>query len=258
MPDYGYKRSTRVYDPNSKAPFKVSRSKIDMFLSCPCCFYIEARLGVKRPSMAPFTLNVAVDHLLKKEFDVHRADGTAHPLMETYGLKARPFMHEKIDEWRENFVGVQHHHKPTNLLVFGAVDDLWQDDNGNVMVVDYKATAKDGVVDKLEETKWHDQYRRQMEVYQWLVRKNDLKVSDTGYFVYVNGKKDNKAFDGKLEFDVRLIPYTGSDKWVEPTLEKLKECLDGDKIPKPADDCEYCAYRKCARDSQMEFLKANK
>jgi hypothetical protein len=30
-------------------------------------------------------LNIAVDELLKKEFDLHRAEGTKHPLMEQYG-----------------------------------------------------------------------------------------------------------------------------------------------------------------------------
>jgi 2-isopropylmalate synthase len=31
---------------------------------------------------------------------------------------------------------------------------------------------------------WQDSYKRQMDVYQWLLRQNGLKVSNTGYFVY--------------------------------------------------------------------------
>ena len=52
---------------------------------------------------------------------------------------------------------------------------------------------------------WQDGYKRQMEIYQWLLRKNGLDVSDTGYFVYCNGKTDKEAFDGKLEFDIEFI-----------------------------------------------------
>ena len=36
--------------------------------------------------------------------------------------------------------------------------------------------------------------KRQMEIYQWLLRKNGFKVSDTGYFVYANGITDARSF----------------------------------------------------------------
>src|SRR3989338_3464891 len=75
------KKWSRQYDPASKEPFKVSRSKIDLFVECPRCFYLDARLGVKRPSGPSFTLNNAVDELFKREFDVHRTARTTHPLM---------------------------------------------------------------------------------------------------------------------------------------------------------------------------------
>ena len=166
---------------------------------------MDRRLGISRPSGPAFTLNVAVDALLKKEFDVYRANGTKHPLMETYGLDAVPVAHELLDQWRHNFTGVQCLHKKTNMLIFGAIDDLWKNSAGEYIVEDYKATSKEGEVE-LTDAKWHNSYRRQMEVYQWLLRQNGLKVSNTGYFFYVNGKKDRAAFNGVLEFDAKLIP----------------------------------------------------
>jgi hypothetical protein len=196
--------------------------------------------------MAPFLLNTAVDHLLKKEFDKHRKDATPHPIISDNGLDLIPFNHPKIDEWRENFVGVQYHHKDSNFIVFGAVDDLWVDSKGKVHVVDYKATSKDEAVKELEDTRWHDQYRRQMEVYQWLLRKNGIDVSDTGYFVYVNGRKDVDGFDGKLEFEINLIPYTGKADWIDDVLIRIKESLDSDAIPPAGSECEYCTYRESA------------
>ncbi len=232
----------RTFDPQSPEPFRVSRSKIDFFMDCPRCYYMEARFGCKRPSMASFTLNIAVDVLLKKEFDAHRAVGTKHPLQEQYGIDAVPFRHEQLDQWRENFVGVQTLHAPTNLLVFGAVDDVWVTPTGELLVVDYKATSKDAPVVQLEDTKWHDQYRRQMEIYQWLLRQNGFSVSNTGYFVYVNAKKDLPAFHARLEFDVALIAYTGSSDWVDGQLERMKACLLGE-LPALSPDCEYCNYR---------------
>lgn len=235
-------------------PFKLSRSKIDLFLECPLCFYLDRRLGIARPQGAPFTLNVAVDHLLKKEFDVHRAAATTHPLMKNYDLDAVPFSHENIDIWRENFTGVQYLHPETNFIVFGAVDDIWQMADGSLAVVDYKATSKEGEIE-LEDTKWHNQYRRQMEVYQWLLRHNNFTVSDTGYFVYVNGKKDRAAFDGKLEFDVKIIPYTGTDNWIDDVLKKAKKCLDSNEIPTKSPNCEYCEYRLESRKAYESHIK---
>ncbi len=235
------------FDPESSDPFKLSRSKIDMFLNCPRCFYLDRRLGVSQPPMAPFTLNIAVDYLLKKEFDIHRAKGSRHPLMAKYGVDAIPFANENMDQWRENFVGVQYLHEPTNLLIFGAVDDIWQSPGGKLHVVDYKATSKAGEVE-LEDTKWHNQYRRQMEVYQWLLRHNGFDVSNLGYFVYVNGRKDKEAFDAKLEFDVKIIPYEGGDAWVEKAIIDAHKCLMSDELPKSGWDCELCKYRKAAAE----------
>ena len=51
---------------------RLSRSKVDLFIECPLCFWLDQRSKVKRPSGPPFSLNVAVDHLLKNEFDASR------------------------------------------------------------------------------------------------------------------------------------------------------------------------------------------
>jgi len=222
--------------------WRLSRSKIDLFKQCPKCFYIDNKLGVARPPGYPFNLNSAVDYLLKKEFDIHRAGKTAHPIMEQYGVNALPFEHPNMDTWRDNFKGVETSHKQTGFTVFGAVDDIWVNPEGELIVVDYKATSKNEKIDKLEED-WHIGYKRQMEVYQWLLRQNGFKVSNTGYFVYANAYKDKKAFDGKLEFDVTLIPYEGNDDWVEETIIDLKKVLDEGDIPEADSDCDHCRYR---------------
>lgn len=195
--------------------------------------------------MPAFSLNNAVDFLLKKEFDIHRAAGTAHPLMAYYGIDAVPLAHEKMDEWRDSLRrGVQYVDPETNFLVTGGVDDIWVSPAGEFIVVDYKATASAKEVTL--EGRWKEGYKRQMEVYQWLLRNNGFKVSRTGYFVYCNGTLDRKAFDAKLEFDIKLIPYEGDDSWIAPTLKEMKVCLDSDDLPVSGAECEHCAYRKAA------------
>lgn len=85
-----------------------------------------------------------------------------------------------------------------------------------------------------------------MEIYQWLFRKNGHKVSDTGYFVYCNGRADKEAFDAKLEFDIKVIPYAGDTDWVEGVILSAIECLKGDNLPEQGDDCDFCKYREAA------------
>ena len=93
---YNPNRTRNLYDKNSKELFRLSRSKIDLFLNCPRCFYLDRKLGVAQPPGYPFSLNSAVDKLLKKEFDIHRVNGTAHPLMKTYGLDAILYPMKKL------------------------------------------------------------------------------------------------------------------------------------------------------------------
>jgi len=245
---YQGKRSKNIYIPGSPAPFKLSRSKIDLFRDCPRCFYVDRRLGVDRPPGFPFTLNSAVDALLKKEFDLHRARGTKHPLMEKYGIDAVPIPNENLDAWRNNFKGVQYLHEPTNLLVFGAIDDLWQNPRAQYIVVDYKSTSKNKQITELDEP-WHEGYKRQMEVYQWLLRRNGYDVSDTGYFVYGNGNTDREAFEGRLEFELTVIPYTGSDAWIETTIHEIHDCLNSPTIPNANPECDYCTYREAVMEA---------
>lgn len=239
-----YVRTKNLYSNNTKEKFKLSRSKIDLFISCPKCFYLDRKLGVVRPDFPSFNLNLAVDNLLKKEFDLYRSKNQKHPLMEASSIDALPFSHEKLNEWRHNFTGIQYHHPATDLLIFGAIDDLWINPKGELIIVDYKATSTPEEVSL--DSEYKDAYKRQMEIYQWLFRQNGFKVSSTGFFVYCNGLADKDAFDKKLEFDIKVIPYSGNDDWVEPILENIKKCLDSPTLPEASPKCDFCAYRTAA------------
>jgi len=257
-----FKKWNRSYDPKSTEPFKISRSKIDLFMECPRCFYLDARLAVKRPSGPSFTLNNAVDQLLKREFDVHRTAGSHHPLLQKYKVDAIPFNDPRMEEWRDALRrGIQYHHKPTNLIIRGGIDDIWTTPSGELIVVDYKATSKKEGPTGPDDL--YDSYKRQIEVYQWLFRQNGFKVSDTGYFVYVNGRADAKAFDGKLEFDVNLIAYTGSDVWVAKAITDLHKTLTGEKIPEIGTSfgggpCDFCTYREASGKAFKSFITKDK
>lgn len=227
-------------------------------MQCPRCFWLDARLKIKRPSGPPFNINKTIDELFKKEFDLHRAAGTPHPIMLDNQIKAVPYAHKDLEIWRHNFTGVVALHKPTNLHVFGAIDDVWVNDAGELIVVDYKATSKDK--DVSIDSEWQVSYKRQLEVYQWLLRQNGFAVSDTGYFVYTNARLDVDGFGDTLQFKTKLIPYTGSDVWVEPTLEKMKACLEGDMpavgTAAMGGECDFCTYARQRTELTLQAVQA--
>ena len=166
--------------------------------------------------------------------------------MKTYGIDAVPLAHEKIDEWRDSLrAGITFKIDSENVVITGGVDDVWVKPDGEFIIVDYKATSKEEEVTL--DADWQIGYKRQMEICQWLFRKNGFQVSSTGYFVYCNGDTDKEAFDGKLEFVIKIIPYVGDDSWVEKTVQDVIECLKSDNLPEPGEDCDFCKYRHAVK-----------
>ena len=48
-------------------------------------------------------------------------------------------------------------------------------------------------------------YKRQLEMYQWLFRKNGFQVSNKGYLVYYNGLKEEPMFNQTLKFELHVV-----------------------------------------------------
>lgn len=242
------KHASPLFDSKSTAPFKLSRSKVDLFTQCPRCFYLDRKLGISRPSIPGFSLNNAVDHLLKKEFDLLRHKGETHALIEEYEIDAIPYKHPKLDEWRDPFKGITHVDKSSNLLITGGIDDIWQSSNGKLMIVDYKATSTEKEITL--EDKWKQGYKRQMEIYQWIFRSAGFDVSDMGYFVFANAGKGKPKFDGILEFKLTIIPYQGHTEWIPETLIKIRKLLIQDDIPDYTLECEHCMFALKSKNAE--------
>ena len=248
MAEYTYK-----YNPNRSADWnyggrkwKLSRSKIDYFCECPRCFYLDNKLGTKRPGFPSFNLNIAVDELFKKEFDTYRKSQKPHPIMTKYKIDAVPFAHKDMDEWRDNFTGITHTDEKTGMTISGAVDDIWVDPDGNLIVVDYKSTSKDRRIEALGDSPWEQQYTRQLGVYRWLLEQNGFTVNETAYLVYANASKEESEFGDKLVFETTLVPVETTVDWIDDTLTDIKNTLDSDSLPPSGERCEFCPYREAA------------
>ena len=172
-------RHRGTYKPDHDSPYEVSRSRIEAFINCPACFWLDRVKGVKFPGMPPFLLNTATDTLLKKDFDKYRKLQKPHPFMKRNGLgHLVPFKHKDFHQWTQSLqLGLRTYHKKSDLIIGGGLDDVWHDPNTNeLFIVDYKSTAGKRTKDlsKLEpitlEGRWKGSYKRQMDMYQWILR----------------------------------------------------------------------------------------
>lgn len=218
---------------------QLSRTKVELYLECARCFYDDVALGFARPSGPPFTLNIAVDALLKAEFDAYRAKRAPHPLFASVGLDAVPLADARLGDWRENFKGVRWLDAASDWTFFGAVDDLWQKADGTVIVADYKATAK---AEEVTPANVHPAYPRQLAMYQFLVEKQGYTVERTGWLVYANGIKSRGEFADALTFRTTMVPVTCDRSWVEATFRKAVALVESGARPEPTPECKWCAY----------------
>jgi len=245
--NYAKKSRIKVYKAEDTSPFDLSRSAVDLFIECKRCFILHKKKAIPRPSGFPFTLNNAVDTLLKNEFDKFRKQQKSHPLYQSnltnkFGehIDCIPYDHDDLELWRNNFKGIQYIHPKLNFRLKGAVDDIWIDKNTDeLIVVDYKATSTQELAfDK----PWHDSYRRQLEFYQYLLRQNGFKVSDTSFILYANAIKKSDSFNETLNFDVTVFDHEGQTDWIEDVLIEIKNTLEQDKIPSGSETCAYCQH----------------
>ena len=240
-------RNRIFFNPDNPEPYELSRSQVEAYIKCPACFWMRRVKNIKFPGMPGFLLNTATDTLLKKDFNHYRESQTAHPVMERYGLgNLVPYKHENFDLWTKAMqLGLRTYHEPTNIIMGGGLDDVWHNPKSDqLFVVDYKSTASKRNEEQtaLETIKlegpYKEPFKRQMDMYQWILRQNGFNVSKKGYFLYVNGDQyfqpgmlDNDGSKANMIFEVQIIEHEGDDTWVENVIHDIKECLHQKNCP---------------------------
>ncbi len=239
-------RTSSIYKPGQNEVFKISRSKFSNFMDCKRCFYLDRVKGLQEPKMPGWALNTTVDDLLKKEFDYYRKKKKPHPIFQEYKLNFIPFDHEKIDSWRNSLSGgISCLDKDTNIILQGGVDDIWFDlDTQEIIVCDYKAQSTSYGVQKEHYLNgvFHQSYKMQMDIYVYILKQMDFKVSDISYFMVCNGIKSAERFDAQMSFDIKLIDYHVNTNWVKEKILEMKKIMDSNEIPERTAHCENCAY----------------
>ena len=248
-------RHRGVYKPEMSEPYELSRYRIENFIQCPACFYLMQVRGIKFPSIPGYNINEATDVLLKKDFDLHRRSGTCHPFLRNLEMDFLvPYQHSNFELWTQSLhFGAEGRfhtvHRGTNLKVGGGLDDVWfNTKTGQVHLVDYKSTSQKsaGKIITLDDW-WKASYKRQMDFYIWVMKRQGIETSNIGYFLYCDGNRfTDKPFlndkNATMEFKISLIAYESNLSWVEPTLRKIKALLDAPNCPGHTKHCDHGAF----------------
>ena len=219
-----------------KEQIKLSPSSLNLFQECPRCFWLEKKKGIKRPPPFPYTLNSAVDFLLKAEFDKYRQTKEIYPLLTKNKIKARFFDNQELlKKWRNNLQGLRYFDEELQALLFGAVDDILVDEKGLFSPLDVKATggANFGI---------NERFILQLSIYSYLLEKNGLPVSGKGYLVYFVVNKTENGFQGKLPFEEKLFEIDTNHQLVVDIFKKATNLLKQKEPPLASPDCLFCQY----------------
>ena len=246
-----------------KNPLRLSRSRWDNFIKCPRCFYLKEKHDLDPPGQPGHPINSRVDALLKEEFDLLRKEEKPHKIFKEYNLNFIPY--NKLDpeilaKYRNNFKGVEAKSKKTKYILFGALDDLWfNQDTKEIVVLDYKATSNKNLEDYKTSTKYyHRSYLRQLDFYAYLLKLNNYPVHKTGYWLICNAADENqKVFNNNVNFKTTLLPYELKTDYIEDTLIELEKCLESEEIPISGDACDNCRWFKEVKKTE-ELISINK
>ena len=212
--------------------YKFSPSSLSLLKECPRCFWLAFNKGVKRPAGIFPSLPSGMDRILKKHFDKFMEKGELPPELEELNGKIKLFDDaELLKIWRSNFKGIQWEDKEGNLFR-GAIDNILKKGK-NLIVLDYKTR---GYALK-EDTAEH--YQDQLDIYNFLLRKNNYKTEDYAYLIFYHPDKVNE--DGSVIFNTDLVRMKISIKNAENIFKKALDTLKGD-MPKIGEECDYCKW----------------
>ena len=213
-------------------PIKLSPSSLNLYLECPHCFWLEKRRGIKRPPPYPYALNMAVDVLLKEEFDRYRAENKPHPLILAHKIPAKLFPNQNLlNQWRSNFAGLRYFDSELDATLFGAVDDVLEFEDGKLAAMDYKSTGS--AVATI-----YDRFQLQMDIYTYLLEKNGFLTPKKGYLAFYIVDKGN-GFGDRLPFRKELHEIDTNPSDVPEIFKEAVVLLRREMPPPHSPDCKY-------------------
>jgi hypothetical protein len=161
------------------------------------------------------------------------------PELQKFNGKLKLFDDEELlNVWRNNFRGIQWTDKKGNLFR-GAVDNILVKGK-KLIVLDYKTRG----YPLKEDT--HEHYQDQMDIYNFLLRKNDYQTEDYTYLLFYHPNKVHE--NGDVDFHADLVKIKVNIDNAKKIFKKAVDVLEGE-LPAPYDECDFCSWiEKCSCD----------
>ncbi len=217
---------------------KISRSQIELFIDCPRCFWLDVKFKIKRPEFKGGYIGSKYDPILKNYFDKHRKNNKTPKEIEKHQLNLFSDF-ETLKTWRGK--GIEYFHQKHNVIYYGKIDDLLTKDE-YLIPFDFKTTTS-------KNFQIYEDYKRQLEIYGYLLTKNNHSVLDMGVF-YVVKIDINENFEKIEEREIVKIENLNYETYDE-VLENLIEIYNSEKEPEASPNCDFCK-----RD--IEIISLNK
>ena len=208
---------------------KLSPSKLNLFLECPLCFWLEVNDVIKRPAGIFPSLPSGMDLALKKYYDRFRGSLPPELVGKVNGkLLPDTELIKKFRNWRTFSFEEQ------DALMYGAMDECLVDGEYYIPL-DFKTRGFDL---KEDSTSY---YQNQLDCYALMLEKNDYKQPGYAYLIYYIPVEVKEK--GEVEFKIQVEKMETDSKRAYKTFKQAIELLKEEK-PKPSSECEYCRYRE--------------
>ena len=210
----------------------LSPRSLSLYLECPHCFWLDKKMGVKRPQTFPYDLNQTMDALMQEEFDYYRRRGEQHPLLEKNKIKAKLFSNKKLlERWRDSKRGLQFSPRELKATLLGAVDDILEFSDGSLAPLDYKATNK-------KISKVYDEFQLQMDAYAFLLSKNGYTVRPKAYMAFYIVDAD-RGFVDSIPFRKELVEIKTDPTEIYEIFTEAVALIKKDKPPRHSRECLF-------------------
>jgi len=217
-------------------PIRLSPSSgLNLYNSCPKCFWLQYNKKIHRPRGIFPSLPSGMDSVIKTYFDKYRGKKKGLP-PELIGKVEGSLMPDLdlMNRWRDWRTGLEYNDKKRNATLFGALDDCLLDAD-TYIVLDYKTRGfAPGFTEESQKY-----YGTQMDAYTLMLWANGYKVAPFAYLIYYYPKSVGEK--GMVKFNIEIKKIETSAKRVKELFEKALDCL-ANKEPASHSDCEYCSW----------------
>lgn len=218
----------------ARSPLRLSASSLAIFLECPRCFWLQINEKIRRPQ-GPFpSLPGGIDAVLKQYMDRYRTTGELPPELAGMVKGALFPDQEQLNQWRDPLRGNFRFTDPhLGIEVVGALDDLFVEEDGKLMPIDFKTRGWAVKNDT------HRHYEHQLDLYAWLLEHLGHATSGRGLLLFFSPI----AYEGKgtIRFRIEPVEQATNPTRAQQLIERAVAIL---RSPLPAKhaDCAFCHF----------------